>query len=410
MCGEFMKRNIIYMDNAATTRMNPRAFNAMLPYYEVYYGNPSSVYQLGIESAVVLREAREVFAKALNCNPEEIYFTSGGSESDNWVLEGMASNYKNAGKDNDGFNRRDNMYNANYRSRYSKGHIITSSIEHHAIINKCKALEKEGFVVTYIEPDKQGIISADKIRQNIRRDTILISVMTANNEVGTIQNITEIGHTAKMYGVPFHTDAVQAFGHIPIDVKKSKIDFLSISGHKFGGPKGVGVLYISENMKIPPMIYGGRQENGMRAGTENVAAIKAMSVAAAEAVNGMRDRGIKLTKMRDYMIDLLKDEVPGVKLNGHHEYRLPNNINISIKNVNAESMVVMLDSFGVCISTGSACSSKSKKPSHVLIAMGIPEKECYESVRLTISENITYREINYVVGLIKKIVYDIQRD
>lgn len=386
-----MKRNTIYMDNAATTRMNVKAYNAMMPYFVEYYGNPSSVYQLGNDCAVVLREAREIFASALNCKAEEIYFTSGGSESDNWVLTGVASNHKNY-----------------LPGRRYKGHIITSAIEHHAIINKCKELEKDGYIVTYIEPDELGIISVEKIRQNIHRDTILISIMTANNEVGTIQNISEIGRLAGKYNIPFHTDAVQAFGHIPIDVKESNIDFLSISGHKFGGPKGIGVLYISENVNIPPMIFGGRQENGLRAGTENVAAIKAMSVAAKEAVSNMRERGIQLSKLRDYMIDTLIKEVPGVKLNGHRNYRLPNNINISIKDVNAESMVVMLDSFGVCISTGSACSSKSKNPSHVLVAMGVPEKECYESIRLTISEETTYAEARYVINLIKKIVGDIQ--
>ncbi|MBE5940852.1 MAG: cysteine desulfurase [Lachnospiraceae bacterium] len=388
-------RNYIYMDNAATTKMNKVAFEAMIPYLAKYYGNPSSVYMLGDISSKVLNEARETFADCLNCSPEEIYFTSGGSEADNWALESAVRNYGRGG------------IGRNINGR-NLGHIVTSSMEHHAILNKCKELENRGFMVTYVNPGRDGIVRTEDIHRAIRTNTILISVMTANNEVGTLQNISDIGKIAKRHGILFHTDAVQAFGHIPIDVKKWNVDMLSISGHKFGGPKGIGVLFVSKDTKLTPMIYGGKQENGMRAGTENVAAIKGMSVAAGEACKTMRKRGIETVRVRDYMIDNILRYVPGARLNGHRDLRLPNNINISIDGVNGESMVIMADNYGVCISTGSACSSKSTKPSHVLISMGVPEKECFESVRLTISEETTYEDAEYVINLIRKLVKEIK--
>ena len=372
-------KKIIYMDNAATTKMNKKAYEAMLPYFINLYGNPSSIYDISKDARQVLVDARHIFAKAINCKPDEIYFTSGGSESDNWALNYNFENIVNSKK---------------------RGHIITTAIEHHAILNTCRHLERCGIDVTYISPDENGYINPAKIKKAIRSNTFLISVMTANNEIGTIQDVKEIGRIAKKYKIVFHSDAVQAFGHIPIDVKECGIDLLSISGHKFGGPKGSGVLYISENIVVNPYIYGGSQEMGKRGGTENIPAIKAMSVAADDAVNNMRENGIKMTQIRDYIIDELIHKIPFIRINGSRTKRLPNNINLSIQYVDGKSLLIMLDSMGICASTGSACSSKDSKPSHVLIAIGLTQELAYDSIRLTLSKDITMEEADYVVRAI----------
>jgi len=364
-----MNRRWVYMDNAATTRMNAKAYEAMLPYYREKFANASGFYGFSAESKRVLKDAREFFAGALNGNPEEIYFTSGGSESDNWAIS------------------------------YGRGgHIITSSIEHNAVLNPCRNAEKAGTKVTYVIPDENGFINPQNIEDAIRKDTRLISVMMANNEIGTIQDVAAIGRIAGWYGICFHTDAVQAFGHIPIDVKKAGIKMLSISAHKFGGPKGIGVLYVSKEVPIKPFILGGGQENERRSGTENIPAIKAMTVAAEEAVKNMRENGIKMTEMRDYMIDEFAKRIPGMRVNGDRKQRLPGNINISIKGIEGRNLVAVLDSMGICASAASACSAAKKGLSHVLEAIEVPHDMIGGSLRLTLSPETTWREVEYVVN------------
>lgn len=371
----------IYLDNAATTKTSPEVVKAMLPYFSESYGNPSSIYSIGGEAKMAVENAREVIAKALNAKPEEIYFTGGGSESDNWAIKMSAEKFSKKGK-----------------------HIITSAIEHHAVLHTCEYLEKKGFEVTYVGVDEDGIIKIDELERAIRPDTILISVMAANNEIGTIQPFARIGEIAKKYGIPFHTDAVQAFGHCPIDVEKDNIDMLSASAHKLNGPKGIGFLYVRKGMYLPNLIHGGQQEQGRRAGTENVPGIVGLGAAVTEAMASMDKRAAYEKELRDYMIERILGEIPYCRLNGHREKRLPNNVNVSIRFIEGESLLMMLDMKGICASSGSACTSGSLDPSHVLLAIGLPHEIAHGSLRMSLSDETTKEDIDYTVDALKKIV------
>lgn len=372
---------IIYLDNAATTKTAPEAVEAMLPYFTDNYGNASSIYGLGAESKEAITNAREVIAKSLNADPSEIYFTAGGSESDNWALVAAAEAYVNKGK-----------------------HIITSKIEHHAVLHTCQYLEKRGYEVTYIDVDENGVLKLDDLKKAIRPDTILISIMFANNEIGTIQPIKEIGEIARENGILFHTDAVQAYAHVPIDVDELHIDMLSASGHKLNGPKGIGFLYIRKGVKIRSFIHGGGQERGRRAGTENVPGIVGLGVAAKRAFAGLDERMKKETKLRDHLISRFEKEIPYCRLNGDRTRRLPNNVNFSFQYIEGESMLIMLDMKGICASSGSACTSGSLDPSHVLLAIGLPHEIAHGSLRLTLSDENTLEEMDYVVDSVREIV------
>ena len=372
---------LIYLDNAATTRTAKEAVEAMLPYFEENYGNPSSIYGLGSKSKKALMVAREEIAKSIGAKPQEIYFTAGGSESDNWALIATAEAYAFKGK-----------------------HIITSKIEHHAILHTCEYLQKRGFEVTYLNVDEDGLISLAELERAIRPDTILISVMAANNEIGTIQPVAEIGAIAKAHQVLFHTDAVQAYGHIPMNVEECHIDMLSASGHKINGPKGIGFLYIRQGVKSRSFIHGGAQERSRRAGTENVPAIAVFGAAVKKAFDNMESRTAKETELRDYLIERIGSEVPHCKLNGHRDKRLPNNVNFSFEFIEGESLLIMLDMKGICASSGSACTSGSLDPSHVLLAIGLPHEKAHGSLRLTLSEENTKEELEYVVDCVKEIV------
>ena len=372
---------IIYLDHAATTPAAPEVVEAMMPYFSEYYGNASSIYQLGAASKKAILKAREIIAGSLGAEVQDIYFTAGGSESDNWALIATAEAMEDKGR-----------------------HIITTKIEHHAVLHTCKYLEKRGFRVTYLDVDSDGRVSPKAVEQAICPDTILISVMFANNEIGTIQPIEEIGALAKERGILFHTDAVQAYGHIPIDVNKYHIDMLSASGHKLGGPKGVGFLYIRRGVKIRSFLHGGAQERSRRAGTENVPGIVGMATAVKSALEQMEERNKKVTKLRDYLIERLEKEVPHCRLNGHREYRLANNVNIGFRFIEGEAMLIMLDMKGVCASSGSACTSGSLDPSHVLLAIGLPHEEAHGSLRLTLGHENTKEELDYVVEAVKEIV------
>jgi cysteine desulfurase len=376
-----MKNKIIYLDHAATTPIKPEVLEAMLPYFTEKYGNPSSIYSIGRESKKVIENARETIAKILGGKPEEIYFTSGGSESDNWALRGIAYANKEKGK-----------------------HIITSNIEHHAVLNTCKALEKEGFEVTYVPVDNRGIVHTEDIEKAVRPDTILISIMTANNEIGTIQPIKEIGTLARKKGIYFHTDAVQAVGNIPVNVKDMNIDMLSLSGHKFYGPKGVGVLYIKKGVKILPLINGGHQERGKRAGTENIAGIVGIAKALEIADRNFDKYSKKISKLRDRATEEILKTIPYSKLNGDKENRLPGNTNISFEFIEGESILLMLDMKGICASSGSACTSGSLDPSHVLLAIGLPHEIAHGSLRLTFGEDNTDEDVDYLLKELPPIV------
>lgn len=372
---------VIYLDNAATTQVYPEVLDAMLPYFTEYYANPSSVYTFAAESAKAVDQARESVAGLLHAKPEEIYFTGGGSESDNWAIKAAAEAYGEKGK-----------------------HIITSKIEHHAVLNTCAYLEKKGFEVTWLDVDEDGKISLSDLEAAIRPDTILISIMAANNEIGTVQPIREIGKIAREHGVLFHTDAVQAFGHIPLDVEEMNIDMLSASGHKINGPKGVGVLYIRKGVKIRSFIHGGAQERKRRAGTHNVPGIVGIGKAAGLALDTMGERSKKETELRDYLIERVLKEIPYTRLNGHRSDRLPNNANFCFRFIEGESMLILLDQAGICASSGSACTSGSLDPSHVLLAIGLPHEIAHGSLRLTLSEKNTAEEIDYTVEELKKII------
>ncbi|MGN0406215.1 MAG: cysteine desulfurase NifS, partial [Bariatricus sp.] len=376
---------VIYLDNAATTKTVPEVVEAMLPYFTEYYGNPSSVYSFASGNKEKITEQRERIAKMLGAATNEIYFTAGGSESDNWALKATAEAYAEKGK-----------------------HIITTKIEHHAILHTGEYLQKRGFEVTYLDVDENGLVKLDELEAAIRPDTILISVMFANNEIGTIEPIKEIGAIAKKHGILFHTDAVQAFGQVPIDVNECQIDMLSASGHKLNGPKGIGFLYIRKGVKIRSFIHGGAQERKRRAGTENVPGIIGLGTAAARAEATMEERAKKETEMRDYLIGRVLAEIPYTKLNGHPEKRLPNNANFSFRFIEGESLLIRLDMAGICGSSGSACTSGSLDPSHVLMAIGLPHEIAHGSLRLTLNEEITREEIDYVVEQLKTIVSDLR--
>ena len=376
---------LIYLDNAATTKTAPEVVEAMLPYFTEHYGNPSSIYGFAAANKEVITGCREKIAGILGAKSEEIYFTAGGSESDNWALIAAAEAYASKGK-----------------------HIITSKIEHHAILHTCEYLEKKGYEVTYLDVDEAGLVDLEQLRASIREDTILISVMFANNEIGTIQPIGEIGQIAREHGILFHTDAVQAFGQVPINVDEMHIDMLSASGHKFNGPKGIGFLYIRKGVKIRSFIHGGAQERRRRAGTENVPGIVGIGAAAERAARTMAERTGKEREVRDYLISRIESEIPHCRLNGDRTRRLPNNVNFSFRFVEGESLLIMLDMKGICASSGSACTSGSLDPSHVLLAIGLPHEIAHGSLRMTLSEEITMEEADYVVEALKEIVQNLR--
>lgn len=372
---------LIYMDNAATTQVYPEVLNEMLPYFTEHYGNPSAIYSFAGEAKRGVDHAREIVAKAIGAKTEEIYFTGGGSESDNWALKATAEAYANKGK-----------------------HIITTAIEHHAILHSAQWLEKHGYEVTYVGVDEDGKVKLDELEAAIRPDTILISVMAANNEIGTIQPLKEIGAIAKKHGVLFHTDAVQAFAHIPIDVDEMNIDMLSASGHKINGPKGIGIMYIRKGVKIRSFIHGGAQERQRRAGTHNVPGIVGIGKATEISIANMKKNNEYEIQLRDHLIERVLNEIPYSRLNGHRTDRLPNNANFCFRFIEGESMLILLDQAGICGSSGSACTSGSLDPSHVLLAIGLPHEIAHGSLRLTISEKTTMEDIDYTVDTLKKII------
>lgn len=376
---------MIYLDNAATTPIKKGAYEKMLPYLTEYYGNPSGAYAFAKKSSEAMDTAREQIASLIGADKSEIYFTSGGTEADNWAIKGTAQLLKSKGR-----------------------HIITTRIEHHAVLNTCKSLEENGYKISYLDVDEYGMIRMDRLRKLIQPDTILISVMMANNEIGTIQPIDEIGMIAKQRNIMFHTDAVQACGHIPIDVKKSNIDMLSASAHKFGGSKGIGFLYVKQGIELPSFMDGGGQEQGRRAGTGNVAAAVAMGEAAAISKENMKKQINYVTNLREYAIQRILREVPFVRLNGHRMRRLPGNMNFSFQFVEGEELLGMLDMKEICASTGSACSTGDTEPSHVLMSIGLTEELAHGSLRLTISEENTKKEIDTVIDEIKNILYKLR--
>ncbi|MCR5700513.1 MAG: cysteine desulfurase NifS [Lachnospiraceae bacterium] len=370
-------KQIIYMDHAATTSTGPKVVSAMLPYFTKQYGNPSSIYSIAQKNRAVIEECRMNIAKSLNASSGNVYFTAGGTEADNWALKGCAC-------------------------IHGKGHIITSKIEHHAILHTCDFLCKHGYDITYLDVDENGLIRPDRVMTSIRKDTIMISVMCANNEIGVIEPIKEIGEIARKNNIIFHTDAVQAYGQIPIDVDELNIDMLSASGHKLGGPKGIGFLYIRKGVNVESFIHGGAQEGGNRSGTENVPAIVGLSKAVEESFKTMDERAKHEIELRNYMIEKIMKEIPYVRLNGHRIRRLPNNVNMSFQFVQGEALLVMLDMDGICASAGSACASGSSSPSHVLLAIGLPDDIAYGAVRFTLGFENTISQIDYVVDCLKK--------
>lgn len=374
-------KKLIYLDNAATTQVDEEVFETMKPYFCELYANPSSIYSFAGQSSKAVEDAREKIAHLINAKAREIYFTGGGSESDNWTLKSIAEQYSKKGK-----------------------HIITTKIEHHAILHTAEYLEKQGYEITYLDVDEYGRISLAELEKAIRPDTILISIMAANNEIGTIEPLEEIGRIAKVHGVLFHTDAVQAFGHIPIDVERMNIDLLSASGHKIHGPKGIGILYVRKGVKISSFIHGGAQERKRRAGTHNVPGIVGMGKAAELAERRMKDSMEYLQELRDYTIDRIEKEIPYCRLNGDRVDRLPNNINFCFRFVEGESLLIMLDSKGICASSGSACTSGSLDPSHVLLAIGLPHEIAHGSLRMTISESIKKEDMDETVDYLKEII------
>ena len=374
-------KKVIYLDNAATTKVRPEVVETMLPYFTEHYGNPSSVYEFSTPCKKAMAHTREVIANALGAKENEIYFTNGGTESDNWALKAAAEAYGSKGK-----------------------HVITTQIEHHAILHTGQYLEQNGFEVTYLPVDENGVVSLEALKAAIRPDTVLISVMFANNEIGTIEPIKEIGEIAKEHGILFHTDAVQAFCHEPINVDEYHIDMLSASAHKFNGPKGVGFLYIRKGLKLRSFIHGGAQERKRRAGTKNVPGIVGMGKAVEIAMANLEENKKKETELRDYLINRVMSEVPYTRLNGHPTQRLSNNANFAFQFIEGESLLIMLDMDGICGSSGSACTSGSLDPSHVLLAIGLPHEIAHGSLRLTLSDETTKEDIDYTVESIKKIV------
>ena len=372
---------MIYLDNAATTKCTPEVVEAMLPWFSEYYGNPSSVYELAGKSKEAVDEARRQIAGVIGAKENEIYFTAGGTEADNWAIK------------------------AAYEACKEKGnHIITSKVEHHAVLHTCQWLEKQGARVTYLDVDENGIIRLEDLERAITPETILITIMAANNEIGSVMPYKEIGMIAREHGILFHTDAVQAFGQLPIDVEECGIDMLSASAHKINGPKGCGCLYIRRGVKIRSFIHGGAQERKRRAGTENVPGIVGFGKAAQRAAATMEERTAKERRMRDYMISRIREKVPYCRLNGHPTLRLPNNVNFSFQFIEGESLLIMLDMEGICASSGSACTSGSLDPSHVLLAIGLPHEIAHGSLRLTLNEEITEQDVDFVVEKIAQIV------
>ncbi len=371
----------IYLDNSATTKIHPEVLDSMMPYLTENYGNASSIYHIGRESREAIDLARDKVAKALGAKSSEIFFTSGGTESDNWAIKGVAFANEKKGK-----------------------HIITSNIEHHAVLHTCQYLEKYGFEITYLPVKENGIIDIQDLKKTIRKDTVLISIMFANNEIGTIQPIKEIGDIAKENGIYFHTDAVQAIGNIEIDVNDLNIDLLSLSGHKFNGPKGVGVLYIKKGVNISPMLHGGGQEMNKRAGTENVAGIVGIGKAIELATKDIKKKNKYLSSLRDMTIEGLMERIPDTRLNGDPQKRLPGNVNVCFKYIEGESILLMLDMKGICASSGSACTSGSLDPSHVLLAIGLPHEIAHGSLRLTFSVENTKEDVEYVLDVLPPII------
>lgn len=376
-----MDKKQIYLDNAATTKVHPDVLDYMLPFLKEQYGNPSGIYDLGADNNRVLLDARRQIGELLQCEPQSIYFTSGGTESDNWALKGIAEKYQENGK-----------------------HIITTKIEHHAIINTCKYLEKRGFEITYLDVDEMGMVRPEQIQKALRPDTILVSVMYANNEIGTINPIREIGEIVKPTKALFHTDAVQAVGQIPVIPDKCHIDLLSASSHKFRGPKGSGFLYIRNGVKIEPFMHGGKQERGTRAGTENVPGIAGMGLAAKIANETLEKKALQESELRDYMIHRIESEIPYCRLNGSRKHRLPNNVNFSFLHLDGENLVILMDMEGVCCSSGSACTAGQSVSSHVLTHIGLPSEMSKGSIRFTLGEDTTEADIDDTVERLKKVV------
>lgn len=376
-----MEKRFVYADNSATTRVSENALQAALPYFTEQYGNPSSIYALGMNSAKAVLSAREKIADALGAKVNEIYFTSGGSEADNWAIRGCAENGAKKGKK----------------------HIITTVFEHHAVLHTCEYLEKQGFEVTYLPVGADGYVTAEQVEKAIREDTCLVTIMFANNEIGTIQPIAEIGQVCRNHGIWFHTDAVQAVGHIDINVAKMNIDLLSLSGHKLHAPKGVGCLYVRSGINLPNLIYGGAQERGKRAGTENVPSIVALGVAVTDAVKNISVKNAEVSRLRDKLLEgILK--IPMTRLNGGIENRLAGNVNVSILGVEGEALLLMLDLAGICASSGSACTTGSLDPSHVLLSLGLPHEVAHGSLRLSINEENTEEDIDYILEVLPNAV------
>ena len=379
-----MTDHIIYMDNAATTATRPEVLEAMLPYFTEHYGNPSSIHSVGRDARRAVENARKQVASALGCEPREVYFTAGGSESDNWAIRCAAKVTEGKGK-----------------------HIITSAIEHHAVLHTCAYMEKQGYRVTYLPVDEDGLVSVEDVKNAICDDTVLITIMTANNEIGTIQPIAEIGKLAREKGILFHTDAVQAVGAIPVNVNEMNVDMLSLSGHKFHAPKGIGALYIRKGTKISNLIFGGAQERGLRAGTENLPGIVGLGKAIELAVAELPEYGPRVTHLRDKLIDGILAEIPNVRLNGHRTKRLPANVNVSVRYIEGESLLMRLDLAGVEASSGSACTSGSLDPSHVPLAIGLPHEIAHGSLRLSLGNDTTEADVDYVLkelpGIVEKL-------
>lgn len=371
----------VYLDHSATTYVKDEVLQQMIPYFTEKFGNPSSIYSIGRESKKAIEDAREKVAKALNCNPKEIFFTASGTEADNWAIKGVALGNRNKGN-----------------------HIITTAIEHHAILHTCQYLEKEGFEVTYLPVDESGKISLEQLRKAITDKTIMISIMFANNEIGTIQPIEEIGKIAKEKGIYFHTDAVQAIGNIPIDVQKLNVDMLSLSAHKFYGPKGVGALFIKKGVKMHTFVQGGAQERGRRAGTENIAGIVGLAAAIELATNNLESYNKKIKTLRDRLVREVMEKIPYTRINGHPTERLPGNANFSFEFIEGESLLLMLDMKGVAGSSGSACTSGSLDPSHVLLSIGLPHEIAHGSLRLSFGDENTEEDVDYVMEVLPPIV------
>ncbi len=376
-----MSDRMIYLDHAATTPARTEVIEEMLPYFNQRYGNPSSIYSLGRDSKKAIEEAREKVAKAIGAQPREIFFTGSGTEADNWAIKGAA-----------------------YANRQKGKHIITTAIEHHAVLHTCQYLESDGFEVTYLPVDADGLVTAEQVRQAIRPDTILVTIMFANNEIGTIQPIAEIGKVTREKGICFHTDAVQAMGNVAIDVNAMNIDMLSMSSHKFYGPKGIGALYIKKGVKITSFLHGGAQERGRRASTENVAAIVGLAKALEIATQNLDDHNKKLLALRERTINEIQKQIPFVKLNGHRDKRLPGNVNFSFEFIEGESLLLMLDMKGIAASSGSACTSGSLDPSHVLLAIGLPHEIAHGSLRLSFGEENSDDDVDYLLEVLPPIV------